>query len=514
MRVLFSLFFLCLCGESLFAHPVPKENHDRVIEVELTPDAVVVRYHLEVDESRAQLDFTRLDVPKEEFDRITTRAAFQQAFIDHVAPILLNNLYARLDDEPLVFVSRGGKRDETVKDHLRCDFTFQASWKPAPGRSHTFTFREGNYEQEDFNRIQLTLTAGPGVTLQSTTAPDKALLERPPLELKPGDAERLRKASATFLVDDLTQSASLSGGRQPPEDSKTRGADAPRSENLSAATEPPRKLLHLLLDTQRGLAVLLLLAAVFGAVHALTPGHGKTLVAAYLVGERGTAWHAVLLGLTTTLTHTGAVFLLAVVFLISPSAANLIYYVQGLVGGLFIAGLGLWLLLRRLSGRADHFHLGGHSHHHHHHHDHDHSHHHMHDHEHIPIAADGSSVRWWHLLLLGMRGGLVPCWDAIILLCLAISAQRLWLGVPLLLAFSAGLAGVLVALGVGVVWARKWAVARWGGGRRMRKLVKVLPLLSAALITALGLWLCYDSLHPETPPARVTSSDRLRSSSP
>jgi ABC-type nickel/cobalt efflux system permease component RcnA len=99
-----------------------------------------------------------------------------------------------------------------------------------------------------------------------------------------------------------------------------------------------------------------------------------------------------------------------------------------------------------------------------------------------------------------MRGGLVPCWDAIILLGLAISAQRLWLGVPLLLAFSAGLAGVLVALGVGVVWARNWAVARWGGGPRMRKFVGILPLLSAAVITALGLWLCYDSLHAEMPP--------------
>lgn len=105
-------------------------------------------------------------------------------------------------------------------------------------------------------------------------------------------------------------------------------------------------------------------------------------------------------------------------------------------------------------------------------------------------------MRWWHLVLLGMRGGLVPCWDAIILLCLAISAQRLWLGVPLLLAFSAGLAGVLVALGVGVVWARNWAIARWGEGPRMKRVVRLLPLLSAALITVLGLWLCYDSLHP------------------
>ncbi|HEY7423296.1 MAG TPA: hypothetical protein VH682_03550, partial [Gemmataceae bacterium] len=110
LRVLPFLFSLCLCVSvvsRVSSHPVPKENHDRVLEVELTPDAVVVRYHLEVDESRAELDFTRLDVPKEEFARITTRAAFQQAFIDHVAPILLNNLHARLDGEPLVFVSRG-----------------------------------------------------------------------------------------------------------------------------------------------------------------------------------------------------------------------------------------------------------------------------------------------------------------------------------------------------------------------------------------------------------------------
>lgn len=105
----------------------------------------------------------------------------------------------------------------------------------------------------------------------------------------------------------------------------------------------------------------------------------------------------------------------------------------------------------------------------------------------------------WHLVLLGMRGGLVPCWDAILLLCLAISAGRLWLGVPLLLAFSAGLAGVLVALGVAVVWARNWAATRWGSSERMAKAIRALPLFSAALITALGLWLCYDSLHAELP---------------
>ncbi|MBL8794770.1 MAG: nickel transporter, partial [Planctomycetia bacterium] len=81
------------------------------------------------------------------------------------------------------------------------------------------------------------------------------------------------------------------------------------------ATDAPRagSLLDLLLDPARNFWVLLYLAAILGAGHALTPGHGKTLVAAYLVGERGTVWHAVLLGVVTTLTHTSTVLLLALV---------------------------------------------------------------------------------------------------------------------------------------------------------------------------------------------------------
>jgi ABC-type nickel/cobalt efflux system permease component RcnA len=481
----FLLCALCvLSGESVFAHPVPKANHDRTIEVVLTPTATVVRYHLDVNEDQAALDVTRLELPQEEFARITSSAAFYRAYVDHLAPLLAGNLVGRLDGEPVPFVCKSGKRDGSVKDHLRCDFTFVASWTAVPGRTHNFVFREGNYDTEDFDRIQLTLQAEAGVTLQSVTAPEQTLLDRPPLELKPGDAERLRRVDATFRVELQTNTPSKQPSAVQP-DTTTTADDG---------SEQPQKLLHLLLDSRRGLVVLLLLAAGFGAIHALTPGHGKTLVAAYLVGRHGTVWHALLLGVMTTLTHTGAVFVLAGVFLVSPAAAESLYYVQGLVGGLFIAGLGLWLLFQRLFGRPDHVHLGGHSHHHHHHH-----------HEPTPVIAQGTGVRVWHLVLLGVRGGLVPCWDAILLLCLAVSAQRLWLAIPLLLAFSAGLASVLVALGVSVVWARDWAISRWGEGQRMRKVLEAMPLVSAAIITALGLWLCYDSLHPEMPPLSPNS---------
>jgi ABC-type nickel/cobalt efflux system permease component RcnA len=101
---------------------------------------------------------------------------------------------------------------------------------------------------------------------------------------------------------------------------------------------------------------------------------------------------------------------------------------------------------------------------------------------------------WWGLVVLGVSGGIVPCWDAIAMLGFAISAQRLWLGLPLLLAFSAGLAAVLIGLGIAVVHARNVASARWDGAR-LRRLAAALPLLSAVLITVMGLWLCFDSLR-------------------
>ena len=97
----------------------------------------------------------------------------------------------------------------------------------------------------------------------------------------------------------------------------------------------------------------------------------------------------------------------------------------------------------------------------------------------------------WGLIVLGINGGIVPCWDAIVVLLLAVSTNRLWLALPMLLAFSAGLAGVLILVGIVVVRAKSLADPRWRGSR----LSKLLPVLSALVVTLLGLWLCYDSFH-------------------
>jgi ABC-type nickel/cobalt efflux system permease component RcnA len=277
------------------------------------------------------------------------------------------------------------------------------------------------------------------------------------------------------------------------------------------------------MDTNSGFAVVLLLAALFGAAHALTPGHGKTLVAAYLVGERGTVWHAVFLGVVTTLSHTGVVLILAFVlwWLFGDRVPPGLDAILKLAGGMMVAGLGLWLLNRRLLGRADHFHFGAGHHHHDGEHGHSHGglfHWHSHspgDHVHAAPSAEFSAAPqpagvatlpqpvdtaapapgWRPLVWLGIAGGMIPCFDATLLLVSIIAAGRLSRGVPVLLAFSAGLASVLVAIGIVVVSTKKYVDARWGKSNQLGKLVRALPLVSAVLVTLLGFWLCYDSVH-------------------
>jgi len=532
-------------------HPVPRRAHDRTIIVRLGPDKLTVDYRLEVDEFTVvyedlpafsdQIDLTRLSKPEE----------FYEAFTKCYAPVLADNLVAKVDGKPLTFTwekPRYTLRDELGQKlgHLRCDFRFEARTgiitdsagstpganatrlaKPDRVRHHDFRFRESNHELEE-GRIRLSLRSFKGVTFRNKVEPDPKLQEIPLSELKPGDDAKLRTITATFVVADVQAAPGAKrdgeGRRSRIEDRgsmiedrsgsdrssilnpRSSDADSPSPplspSHISADSAERSSLLELLLDPQRGIWVLLILAGFFGAVHALAPGHGKTLVAAYLVGEHGTVWHALILGLVTTFTHTGAVLALAgVLLIVNPERLpNL-----ELFGGLLVTGMGLWLLLRRLAGQADHFHLG-HGHHHH--------------HEHLPQGSkiedgrsrieetDGpldprSSILdpqptstvggWWGLIALGVSGGIVPCYDAIIMLIFAVSARRLWLALPLLLAFSAGLAGVLIVIGILVVQLKGLATARLGS-----RWFKSLPLVSAILVILLGLFLCYRSVHPNT----------------
>src|SRR3984893_10429261 len=156
---------------------------------------------------------------------------------------------------------------------------------------------------------------------------------------------------------------------------------------LQAGTAPQQdalaRLLHQPEITPWMIAAAIGIAFALGAAHALTPGHGKTIVAAYLVGSRGTLKHAAFLGAMVTFTHTISVFLLgmATLFLFQYVVPAKVTQVLGAVSGLSIVVIGAWMLYKRVRG-SNHAHAHQHQHHHHHH-DHDHDHHHDH-HDHGP----------------------------------------------------------------------------------------------------------------------------------
>jgi len=236
-----------------------------------------------------------------------------------------------------------------------------------------------------------------------------------------------------------------------------------------------------------GVGLLCMLVALgLGALHAFEPGHGKTMVAAYLVGSRGTPKHAVVLGLMTTFTHTVSVFALGFVtiFLSRYIMPEKMTMVLGVLSGVSIIWIGGLMLYRRLNALAGDHH---HHHHHHDHHDHDHGHHHDHDHshEHHSHHHIPEEITMGSLMALGASGGLVPCPAALILLLTSISFGRPAFGVLLLLAFSVGLAIVLMGTGLVVLYAKHLIPERHRNSES--GLMKAMPVISAAVVVVVGI---------------------------
>jgi nickel/cobalt exporter len=239
-----------------------------------------------------------------------------------------------------------------------------------------------------------------------------------------------------------------------------------------------------------GVLILLLLTAfAWGAVHALSPGHGKAMVAAYLVGTRGTARHAVALGGIVTATHTAGVFALGLVALLLSEyiLPETLYPWLNLVSGALVLVVGAGVLGSRLRSARGHRHRE---------HDQSHSHDHRHGHAHSHGASKAHShappdrVTWRGLVAMGAAAGLIPCPSALVVLLGAVAQGQIALGMLLIVAFSAGLAATLVALGLAVVLASR----ALGRVRVPGRLTLVLPTASALLIVGVGLVLTVQAL--------------------
>jgi nickel/cobalt transporter (NicO) family protein len=403
----------------------------------------------------------------------------------------------------------------------------------------------GALEYEDKNFAdragwkEIVIQAGNGAELarasQGEKEVSKALTEYPadPTAAPPQDL----RASFEWTVTPVVAPQPKPAPRIVPiEQPKPVAAPAPPPSSTPSVQQAPGTVvkgdyLSLLLGKKElSLSVILigvLVAFGLGSAHALTPGHGKTIVAAYLVGSRGTPKHAAFLGAMVTFTHTISVFLLglATLFLTQYVNQEKITQVLGAVSGLSIVAIGATLFWKRWKKL---FPTRPHTHHHHHGHSHDHGHvhahaatAHVHGHSHAPLAAvathshdHGHSHDHHHhdhhhddhdhhhgpgghshvpegeitlgsLIALGASGGLVPCPSALVILLSAIALGRTGLGLILLVAFSLGLAGVLIAIGMAVLYAKSWLPDPKQTSKH--GFFRLVPVLSAGVVICLGL---------------------------
>jgi ABC-type nickel/cobalt efflux system permease component RcnA len=312
-----------------------------------------------------------------------------------------------------------------------------------PGASSSLLFHDSNFADRVGWR-EIVVRATDGARVVSADVP--AVSASDELRAYPRDLLRspldVASASARFALGEAPGTAPSFTGASAPERSAGSFESLVERENLGVGA----------------IMLSLLIAAFWGAAHALSPGHGKAMVAAYLVGSRGTPRHALLLGLTVTVTHTAGVFALGLVTLglselIVPEQ---LYPWLNLVSALLVVCVGVSVLRARLRRR--------HAHHHHHHHHH-----------------GERSLR--DLLAVGISGGLLPCPTALVVLLAAISLHRVGYGLVLILAFSVGLAGAMTGVGLAAVSARRFLRRKSFDGR----IVRALPAASAALILVLGL---------------------------
>jgi ABC-type nickel/cobalt efflux system permease component RcnA len=271
------------------------------------------------------------------------------------------------------------------------------------------------------------------------------------------------------------------------------------------------------------------LAMALGAGHALTPGHGKTLMAAYLVGTRGTIRHAAGLGLAVTVSHTLGILVLALLVTGAESAlpADVVVRTVPIVAAAAFVAIGGWMVVAELRRRRRRSHLAAalmrahdeeHARMHEADHDHDHDRaaadeahgdreahgehadgehaHGEHSHgaiRHSHLPADDRTISWRSLFALGLAGGIIPSTNALIILLGTIVAGRAAFGIVLVIAFGLGMALVLGGVGAVMVVARE-RLERLPSSSRFGALAAQAPLVASIAVLGIGIWLTTQTL--------------------
>jgi nickel/cobalt exporter len=554
--IILALILLVIGTPAGFAHPMGNFSVNHYSKITIGRDAIDIRYLIDMAEIPTFQEMKQWDMTPAAGNPGASR------YLDMQEQVLKGGLALEFDGRSVALDSIS--RQMTFADGagglptMKIGLVLRAKLD-ADGYGHKLSYIDNNFlGRAGWKEI---VVLGDGVTILGSSAPgadrSKELtnyssdaLNSPPQQLSAQASYR-----AALTVPQKPASAQLNGAQSDVKGGRERIAprlvDTPQlrpsgrintqgpshegsSPNVPAAAavvplslpahavNTPRSRFTELISTRGRLSPWLLLsagliAACLGALHALEPGHGKTIVAAYLVGSRGTARHAVLLGLVVTAAHTAGVYLLGAVTLYASRyiVPDQLYPWLGAISGLSIAGLGVFIFLRHLTGESgEHSHSPGEK----------------HGHWFLSIvrpaprsaaidtqsASSGTdsirsrpgehSLSLRQLCMLGITGGIVPCPAALVVLLSAFSLHRIGFGLYLITAFSSGLAMVLVTIGLVMVYAKRVMSARldFGGAA-----VRFLPFLSSAFMAVLGIGIAVSAIASVQLGQGLFSKDKL-----
>ena len=493
------------------AHPLGNFTVNRYARVEVSADVVRVYYVLDEAEVPAFQDRAAVTADPDAFLRTTTGQIASNLDLTVDGRTLELDVVDRSLDQP---------EGEAGLDTLRIAAIYEAPLPSSlPDGPVTLRFEDRN-EPDRIGWREVVAVARGDTRIGETSVPDRDVTDE--LRSYPDDLLQapldVRAANVEFVPGDEAV------------------GPLPLPSAVAESARPGGAFAELVTRQNLGVvavASMLGLAALLGAGHALLPGHGKTVMAAYLVGTKGRPVDAVLLGCIVSFMHTASVLVLGLLLFRVNRSVELerLYPVLTIASGVLAAALGAWLLrtrlihlrLRRARRAEAHTHSHGsvpmpvpvlahahaeptphdHGHGHidltdHHDHGHDHAHDHGHGHGHSDAVGHGHShelpedvapLSRRGLVVLATSGGIVPSPTAVIVVVSAFSLGRAALGLTLIAAFSVGLAATLTAVGLALVFGRQVVERRWSGRAFDR-----LPVLGAAALTALGIGLAVQGL--------------------
>jgi high-affinity nickel-transport protein len=532
--IIFLLFGLILSSATSFAHPMGNFSVNHYSKVTIKRGEVEVRYLIDMAEIPTFQEIRQFDITPRADDPSTSRYLNgQEQLLKEGLSLESDGQAVRLDtiSHQVAFADgAGGLRT------MKMEFVFRGKLDVTAG-AHKLSYFDNNFPGRTGWKEIVVLGDGVAILNSSAPATDRSqeltnyssdALHSPPQQLSAlvgfrTSLSATEKSTSAAVIESSSRRTMSQGtnaahqapahprehqgqGRSPAaitsfdlsaERSSPSGVSVPTLARLSLAAHAqntPRSRFTELISTQGKLSFWILfsaalIAAGLGALHALEPGHGKTIVAAYLVGSRGTARHAVLLGIVVTAAHTAGVYLLGALTLYASRyiVPEQLYPWLGAISGLSVAGLGIFIFLRHWTGETgEHPHAPGE----------------QHSHwflsmfkpatptelaDRAVIPGDSKPVERAlslpELCMLGITGGIVPCPAALVVLLSAFSLHRIGFGLFLITAFSLGLAAVLVIVGLTMVYAKRVMSSRVRAGNTA---FRYLPFLSSAFMVVLG----------------------------